>query len=274
MTVPAVTVTTPLTPAYARMGEVLPSLLVTEGEPRSDAGWTRGDALAEGGAALDAFLADEARASQAAYGAEARPDVVATFGLHRYAWPVAALFTVPYFLLRRVPHLAPEDVSLRRDPTRLTVRVTAFSCLPGDPLAGHPGALVASDEAALRTEVRRAAADHLGPLLDAFGPRMRRRARALWGAATDELVESLWYFGHLLGEEPRAVRELARMLPGATAPFAAGAGFRELAGPDGEALRTRDRASCCMFYTLRPADTCATCPRLCDEQRVRRLTGS
>ncbi|RMI41733.1 (2Fe-2S)-binding protein [Streptomyces triticirhizae] len=273
MTVPAVTATTPLTPAYARVAELMPSLRVTEGEPRSDAGWTRGDALADGGPALDAFLADEERAGLATYGEKPRPDVVATFALHRYAWPAAALFTVPYFLLRRVPHLAPEDVSLRRDPTQLTVRVTAFACLPNDPLAHHPGALVVPDEEALRAETRRAAADHLGPLLDAFGPRMRRRSRALWGAATDELVESLWYFGHLLGEEERAVRELALLLPGATPPFAAGAGFRELLAPDETALRTRDRASCCMYYTLRPADTCATCPRLCDADRLRRLTG-
>lgn len=274
MTVPAMTATTPLTPAYARVAELMPTLRVIEGEPRSGAGWTRGDHLADGGPALDAFLADEALAAVATYGAEPRSDVVATFALHRYAWPAAALFTVPYFTLRRVPRLAPEDVSLRRDPTRLTVRVTAFACLPSDPLARHPGALVVPDEEALRAEVRRAAADHLGPLLDAFGPRMRRRSRALWGAATDELVESLWYFGHLLKEEERAVRELARLLPGATPPFAVGAGFRELTTPEETTLRTRDRASCCMFYTLRPADTCATCPRLSDAERVRRLTGA
>ncbi|MDT0266331.1 (2Fe-2S)-binding protein [Streptomyces sp. DSM 44915] len=274
MTVPAVAATTPLTPAYARFAELMPTLRVTEGEPRSDAGWTRADALADGGAELDAFLADEARLAAETYGRPARPDVVATFGLHRYGWPAAALFTVPYFLLRRVPRLAPEDVSFRRDPAWFTVRVTAFACLPDDPAAGDPGALVVPDEEALRAEVRRAAADHLGPLLDAFGPRMRRRSRALWGAAADELVESMWYFGHLLGEEERAVRESALLLPGGTAPFGSGAGFRELAGPGDTALRTRERASCCMFYTLRPADTCVTCPRLCDAERVTRLTAS
>ncbi|MGW3402317.1 (2Fe-2S)-binding protein, partial [Streptomyces zhihengii] len=46
---------------------------------------------------------------------------------------------------------------------------------------------------------------------------------------------------------------------------------REIAVPDGDPLPTRDRASCCMFYTLRPEDTCATCPRTCDADRVERL---
>ncbi|WP_062214168.1 (2Fe-2S)-binding protein [Streptomyces sp. NBRC 109706] len=272
MTVPALTTTTPLTPAFARVTEAMPTLGITEGRPRSGAGWTRGDELAAGGAALDAFIAAEAEQARVAYGRDARPDVVASFALHRYAWPAAVLFTLPYFLLRRVPRLAPEDVAIRRDPTRLTVRVSAFACLPDDPAAGLPGAVVVADEEALRAEVRRGASEHLGPLLDAFGPRMRRRARALWGVATDELAESLWYFGHLLNEEERAVRELGLLLPGNTAPFRADAGFRELTGPADEPLRTRDRASCCMFYTLRPENTCVTCPRMCDSDRVRRLT--
>ena len=40
------------------------------------------------------------------------------------------------------------------------------------------------------------------------------------------------------------------LLPGAhQAVRRDGAAFRELTGPDGEALPTRDRASCCLFYT-------------------------
>jgi ferric iron reductase protein FhuF len=94
--------------------------------------------------------------------------------------------------------------------------------------------------------------------------------------ATDEVVEGLWYVGHLFGadEERRAVRELELLLPGATRPYAGSAAFRVLTGPDGEALATRDRASCCMFYTVRPEDTCATCPRTCDADRIAKLTAA
>ncbi|MYS44627.1 iron-sulfur protein, partial [Streptomyces sp. SID5998] len=108
----------------------------------------------------------------------------------------------------------------------------------------------------------------------AFGPRMRRRGRALWGMATDEIVESLWYVAGLLGEEDRALRELELLLPGATRPYVGAAAFRELTGPKGESLSTRDRISCCMFYTLRPEDTCDTCPRTCAAERVVRATAA
>lgn len=119
-------------------------------------------------------------------------------------------------------------------------------------------------------------AEHLEPVLAAFGPRMRRRGRALWGMATDEVVEGLWYVARLFGqnEERRAVRELELLLPGATRPYVGSAAFRVLTGPDGEPLPTRDRASCCMFYTVRPEDTCATCPRSCDSDRIAKLAVS
>ncbi|MGW4277626.1 (2Fe-2S)-binding protein [Streptomyces seoulensis] len=253
--------------AYARLTEVFPGLTVTEpapGEPLPlGEGWTGAAALAAGGPELDAFLAwDDAQVLRD-YGTRARPDVVASFALHRYAWPACLLFTVPWFLHRRVPRLPAAHVAYDRTGGRMAVRTDSFACLPGDPAAALPGARVVPDEEALRAELRAAVAEHLEPLLAAFGPRMRRRGRALWGMATDEIVESLWYIAQLLGEQDRALRELELLLPGATRPYVGAAAFRELTGPDGAPQSTRDRISCCMFYTLRPEDTCDNCPRTC-----------
>ncbi|WP_037858873.1 (2Fe-2S)-binding protein [Streptomyces sp. NRRL S-340] len=264
--------------AYARLTEVFPGLTVTEtrpadGVPPGGAG-VQAAALAEGGPGLEAFLAwDEAQVLRD-YGTRARPDVVASFGLHRYAWPACLLFTVPWFLHRRVPRLPVTHVWYDRAAGRMTVRPVSFACLPDDPAAALPGARVVPGEEALRAEVRAAVAEHLDPVLTGFGPRMRRRGRALWGMATDEVVEGLWYVAHLLGEQERARHELELLLPGATRPYVGSAAFRELTGPDGEALPTRDRASCCMFYTVRPEDTCATCPRTCDADRITKLTAT
>lgn len=274
--VPGVTAS-PVAVSYARLTEVFSGLRVTElrdGEqaPRGD-GWVGAADLAAGGDALDTFLAWDNAQVLRDYGQQARPDVVASFGLHRYAWPACLLVTVPWFLGRRVPRVPVEDVAFQRSLGRMAVRVREFACLPDDPAAALPGARVVPDEEALRGEVRDAVAEHLGPVLDGFGPRMRRGKRALWGMATDEIVEGLWYIAHLLGEERRAMRELEELLPGTTKPYAGTAGFRELTGPDGESLPTRDRASCCLFYTLRPEDTCVTCPRTCDAERVRKLSG-
>ncbi|MDO0910670.1 (2Fe-2S)-binding protein [Streptomyces sp. DT2A-34] len=271
-----------LADAYTRLTEVFPGLDITQPPPDeqlpSHDGWITAASLAAGGTGLDTFLAwDDAQVLRD-YGMPARQDVVAGFGLHRYAWPVCLLITVPWFLLRRVPRFPVTHVSYDRTTPglaigRLAARPTTFACLPGDPAATLPGARVVPDEEALRAEVRTAVAEHLEPVLTGFGPRMRRRGRALWGMVTDEVVEGLWYVAHLLGdgEQDRARRELELLLPGATQPYVGSAAFRELTGPDGESLPTRDRASCCMFYTLRPEDTCPTCPRTCDADRVTKL---
>ncbi|MGR8007381.1 (2Fe-2S)-binding protein [Streptomyces hypolithicus] len=268
--------TSPVAASYARLTEVFSGLSVhqraaEEQAPRGG-GWVGADELAAGGAALDSFLAWDNAQVLRDYGRQARPDVVASFGLHRYAWPACLLITAPWFLYRRVPRMPVENVAFQRTQGRMAVRVGEFACLPGDPAAALPGARVVADEEALRGEVRDAVAEHLGPVLEGFGPRMRRGKRALWGMATDEIVEGLWYVAHLLGEERRAMRELEELLPGTTKPYAGTAGFRELTGPNGEPLPTRDRASCCLFYTLRPEDTCVTCPRTCDAERVRKLS--
>ncbi|MBO7934700.1 MULTISPECIES: (2Fe-2S)-binding protein [Streptomyces] len=267
--------------AYARLTEVLPGLTVTElapGEPAPrGGGWVSAAALAAGGAELDTFLAWDDDQVVRDYEVRARPDVVASFGLHRYAWPACLLITVPWFLTRRVPRYPVTDVSYDRtgEVMRMAVRPpVSFACLPDDPAAALPGARVVADEEALRAEVREAVAEHHEPVLAGFGPRTRRRGRALWGMVTDEIVEGLWYVAELLGpeERERARRELELLLPGSTRPYVGSAAFRELTAPDGRALPTRDRASCCMFYTVRPEDTCDTCPRTCDADRIAKLT--
>ncbi|MCX5172254.1 (2Fe-2S)-binding protein [Streptomyces antibioticus] len=267
--------------AYARLTEVLPGLTVTElapGEPAPrGGGWVSAAALAAGGAELDTFLAWDDDQVVRDYEVRARPDVVASFGLHRYAWPACLLITVPWFLTRRVPRYPVTDVSYDRtgEVMRMAVRPpVSFACLPDDPAAALPGARVVADEETLRAEVREAVAEHHEPILAGFGPRTRRRGRALWGMVTDEIVEGLWYVAELLGpeEQERARRELELLLPGSTRPYVGSAAFRELTAPDGRALPTRDRASCCMFYTVRPEDTCDTCPRTCDADRVAKLT--
>ncbi|MEV7323620.1 (2Fe-2S)-binding protein [Streptomyces sp. NPDC093970] len=262
----------PVSAAYARLAEVCPDLVVTVLEPGEHAprggDWVGAAALADGGTGLDTFLAWDEDQILRDYGQPGRPDVVASFGLHRYGWAACLLITLPWFLDRRVPRLPVTDVSYDRVAGRMAVRVSSFACLPDDPAAALPGAAVVADEEALRAEVRAAVAEHLEPVLGAFGPRMRRRGRALWGMATDEVVEGLWYVAGLLGDEERAVRELERLLPGATRPYVGSAAFRMPAGPAGESQPTRDRASCCMYYTLRPEDICASCPRTRDDGRV------
>ncbi|MFI0719423.1 iron-sulfur protein [Streptomyces sp. NPDC021224] len=260
--------------AYARLAAAFPGLRVAEGAPRSGGGWVGAAELAAGGAALDAFTGQDTEELTREYGRPPRPHVAAALALHRYAWPACLLFTVPWFLHRRVPRLPVAEVSFHRATGAMTVRTGAFACLPDDPAADLPGARTVPDEAALRDELRVAVAEHLAPLLDAFGPRMRRGPRALWAMATDEITEGLYYIAGLLGEQERAAAELTGLLPGGTAPFAGGAGFRtaSLAGNGGAPADgcARDRLTCCLFYTVSPEQSCVSCPRATASDRIGR----
>ncbi|WP_329232048.1 (2Fe-2S)-binding protein [Streptomyces canus] len=271
-----------VTAAYARVTEALPVLTVTElpaGTPLPTGdGWVTAAALAGNGTALDTFLAwDDAQVLRD-NARKGRPDVIAGFGLHRYARPACLLFTAPWFLHRRVPRYPVTQVSYdrTRGPMALAVHPGPFACLPDDPAAALPGAYTVPDEESLRAELRDAIAEHMEPLLAAFGPRMRRRGRALWGMVTDEIVEGIWYVAELLGEHEkrRAEHALELLLPGTTKPYAGSPAFRVLTGPGGRPLATRDRISCCMYYTLDPDGTCVTCPRTCDTDRIAKLTAA
>ena len=93
---------------------------------------------------VDITFGDEAQVLRD-YGTRARPDVVASFGLHRYAWPACLLVTLPWFTHRRVPRIPVADVSFHRGLGHLTLRVGEFACLPDDPAAETPGARVVPD---------------------------------------------------------------------------------------------------------------------------------
>lgn len=278
--------------AYRRLGEVLPALRVRCAPPRSGRGWLAGADLVARPAALRELISHDARQGLARYGQPLRPDVAAGIGLHRFVWPAALLFTLPWFLERRVPLLVPGDIAVRRRTGELTVRPGAFLCLPDDPAAPgatvlpaappappRPGARTVPDEAALAAGLRSALADFLAPVLDAFRPEVRRGPRTLWAMATDAVIEGLWYAGGLLGEEERARTELAALfapgVPGTSgppdppaarpapecAPFTPGAGFTAPAS-GGTERSDRYRASCCLVYTARAEAMCAGCPRV------------
>ncbi|MFF4820505.1 (2Fe-2S)-binding protein [Kitasatospora sp. NPDC001309] len=283
---------TPCAPSYHRLTALAPMLDLRCAPPRHGDGWLPVATLTTDPAALRELVAHDARQGLTRYGRPLRPDVAAGFGLHRFVWPVSLLFTVPWFLERRVPLLGPGDVSVHRTPASmgLTVRPEAFVCLPDDPAARTAGARTVPDEDALGAELRCALAEFLTPVLAAFGPEARRGPRVLWAMATDAVVEGLWYAGGLLGEQERARDELSALLapgepgepssgpspsgpartPGAgrgpapaPAPFTPGAGFAPPAPGCGGASGTdRARASCCLVYTVESAEMCNGCPRV------------
>ncbi|MET7365713.1 (2Fe-2S)-binding protein [Streptomyces sp. NPDC005566] len=270
---PAASASALLASTYRRLTSLCPGLDAEVAEPRAPAGqsWVDVAELALRPGLLDAFLETEAARITQRFDHRARPDVVASRLLHDCLWSLCLLLSGPWYLDRRVPLPRPEDVRIGRCEDRYQVVPGTFACLPGDPAEGLPGVRRVSDEAALGDVLRTAVADLVRPLCAALGPRVRRGPRALWGMVEDDLVSGIWYVGRMLGEEERAVGEAGRLLPGPVAPFPAGAGFRDLTAADGRSYPTRDRAGCCLYYTIRPAEACDTCPRTCDAERLRRI---
>ena len=263
----------PLAGLYRRLVECCEALAVRVVLPGgAGAAYPDGEQLAADPAALEAFVGAEAARIRAGHGHEPRPDVAASRALHDYLWSVGLLMSGPWYLERRVPRIVPR--AIRADLAGGAFELVAgaeFACLPGDPAAGTPGARVVADEEALRAELRAAFVAHMTPLLAAFGPLTRRRARALWGMAGDDLVSGIWYLGRMRDEEDRSIHAATELLPTALAPFPGGADFRRLASRDGRRHPTRTRLGCCMYYTLDSARACLTCPRTCDAERLRRL---
>ncbi|MGW0821632.1 (2Fe-2S)-binding protein [Streptomyces sp. NPDC002845] len=271
---PAAATTAPglLADTYRRLGTVCEALSVRIRQP----GQVGSDAalLTESQDAVEAFVDAEAARIQDRYDHTAPRHVAASRALHDYAWSIALLMSGSWYLERRVPRIAPGEV--RVDLATGAFEITPGSrlaCRPDDPAATLPGVRAVTQEEALRAELRSAVADHMGPVLAALGPYVRRGPRALWGMVADDLVSGIWYLGRVLGEETAAVRAATTLLPSALPPFPGGADFRTLRTGDGREHPTRTRMGCCLYYTIRPDEACATCPRTCDAERLRRLEG-
>ncbi|PBC71760.1 FhuF-like iron-sulfur protein [Streptomyces sp. TLI_235] len=247
----------PLAGAYRRLTDAHPALRVRLAPLPSGADWVTAGELTRDPEAVRAAIAFDAEAGERDHGTPLRPDVAAGFCFHRWMWPAALAFTLPWFLERRVPRLPVGRVAFHRARGELTVDPVELVGLPGDPLAAEGLLRTVPDEAALRAELLDALAEHMEPMVATFRPWVRRGPRTLWGTATDDVVEGLWFVAGQLGEEERAVAELTALLPGGgPAPYVGGASFRATDG-----IRTRTRATCCLFYTVDPNGLCFTCPR-------------
>lgn len=244
----------PLADTYHHLVRRCGALRVTVldgGHPADSVGgtWLSAADLATNPQTLDTAVDGERARVLAGHGCSAPPHVAASRLLHDHLWSTSLLVSGPWYLTGRVPRLTPDR--LWADPD-----TGAIAVVPGE---FHEPRPPEGPEA-----VRAAVVEYARPLLHAFGPRTRRGPRALWGMTEDDLVSGIWYLGRTLGEEARAMLVADTLVPG-------GAGFRTLRDASGRRHPIRTRAGCCLYYTIRPTETCLTCPRLGDTERLRRL---
>lgn len=262
---------------YAAVIAAYPEVRFRAGRP-TEAGLPSAAQLGQDDAAFAVLLADEARAIRESWGEEARPYVVATRAMLHYAYYAALAVAGPYLAAGLVPDIHPEDFAARLyDPVTLVV----------DPRSWTDAVEVGFDAA--RAELRRVHAGLVSPVFAAGRDAARRAPTALWRAAADALAGALWRLGERLHDEHTGAAEASRVLgdrsvgrgggPGRSgrrpvAPYAGGANFRTVTGPDGSRLLTRDRNDCCLSYTLAAAGPCTNCPRLDETQRQELLAST
>jgi FhuF 2Fe-2S C-terminal domain len=174
---------------------------------------------------------------------------------------------------RRVPWLAPRQLSFRLDPSGLqevALRPGRFWCLPGDPAVGHPDAVPVPDAAALGAVLRHQVIAHANRFLTVYSPSVRFGRRTQWAAVTDVLDSALLLAGRSFGS-PRAGASDARLvLADGENPLTSASTICEVTDDRGRTHWTRRRGSCCFLYALPGVERpCASCPRLSDSERIR-----
>lgn len=260
---------------------------------RPGAGWTRCEqALADPG------FFDRWRAAVAGYIGERRPGTASPAGrsagrsgpgdpgnhvperttagyvLQWYLGIPTYLGAMLFHSARRVPVLQPRQLAFRFDPgwvEAVALRPGRFWCLPGDPDAGHPDAVVVPDEAALGAVLRREVVSHAGHFLRIYGPMVRFGRRTLWAAVTDGLDTGLLLAGRSFGSARAGAADARLVLADRVEPLTAASTICRVTDAHGRVHWTRRRGSCCFSYALPDTGPCATCPRTDDEERARIL---
>lgn len=199
----------------------------------------------------------------------------AGYVLQWYLGIPAILGAMLFHSARRVPALQPEQLAFRHDPgwvRDVALRPGRFWCLPGDPDAGHPDAIVVADETELGAELRREVVSHATRFLHVYGPLVRIRHRALWAAVTDVLDTSLLLAGRAFGSAQAGVADARLVLARRFEPLTSASTTCSVRDDRGRLHWTRRRGSCCYYYALPGVEQpCATCPRTDDAGRARIL---
>jgi hypothetical protein len=159
-----------------------------------------------------------------------------------------------------------------------------FYCLPGDPDAGHPDAVVVADLVALQREFARQIVVAVGPFLELAHADSKLSLAALWGFVADQLVgTALNATGPRTGHrEPEhsvfalfteIAKEVERIVPRARLR----PDVFPVAWSQGERL-FHTRATCCLKYQVNGGTKrrhgsakCSTCPLVAADDRHERL---
>ncbi len=193
-------------------------------------------------------------------GSDHRKIIAASFAL-RYGWS-SGVAIAPYLLFQCVPDIALENVCLKFSEATLFERVSLVE-------VRGVGSDSGNSEPKLSKHLRSALIKQAEPLIDALHDWSGFSRRGLWGQ-----IASSWgsQFTGVLGYLNRHLEALERARAFFDVPdFIAGMspGFYKVEHRGLTRIYHR-RASCCLYYKLPNTRYCASCPLVCDEERIER----
>jgi hypothetical protein len=204
-----------------------------------------------------------------------------------YSWYVLLAGVAAYLAAARVPDFSPENVALRfrtytwhegedsGEAERMDVRFFSgrFACLPDDPAADHPDALVLPDPDALREWLRIRLEAHLSPLIEGVFAQTRLSRGAQWCLAADSCAALFLHVGQALGDAARGQGEGLKFVKAPGSPMNNDkTSYITLQHLD-HCETFRLRGGCCRYYTVSESgeDYCTTCVLRKPEDRNQRL---
>ncbi|MGF1504755.1 MAG: hypothetical protein ACFB51_06400, partial [Anaerolineae bacterium] len=226
-------------------------------------------------------------ARQAAAHPHMDPRTRGAYFINMYGWYLPFTAIAAYLAERRVPNLAPEHVALRYstytwhedgasgEAKRLDVRFLSgqFACLPDDPAANHPDALVMPDKLALREWFRTTLEAHLAPIIEDVYAHTRLSRHAQWLLAADACALRFLLTGRMLGDEEHAKAEGIAFVKAEGSPMNnPKTGYISLQYR-GHTESFRARGGCCRNNTVSETgdDYSSTCELRTPEERDERL---
>ncbi len=190
-----------------------------------------------------------------------------------YIWLLTVSGIGTYLLARRAPDLSAQNTVLHVDEAgwidELALRKPRFACLPDDPAAADPHAVVVADMDALRRfYLRTLLTEHLDAFMEVMKARLKYSLRAMQETLADRIAGTLIWLLKEQGEAARIHSEVTAFLN--LLPFKTKSGVLEV--PFGGCCEPfLKRASCCLSYRLPQYSYCASCPLQSEEERIGRF---
>jgi FhuF 2Fe-2S C-terminal domain/Ferric iron reductase FhuF-like transporter len=218
-------------------------------------------------------LRDVLGAMAASYSTTKR-DVAASFVFHSYGWTVSCLAVGAYLTHGRLPDLCLSNVAVHLDEKgfvdRLALVSGRFWTTTSDPEAGHPDAMIATDDTIDLLRLRAELELHFEPVIDAVRAQAPFGKRAMWLSLADNSAWCLHEFSERLKLPGDRAEEIALFTQGPGSRLRGGTKLLVL-DVNGEHHAFVERGSCCLSYRLPDAEKCNTCPLQKPEERRERL---